>query len=108
MRLLIPACALAAALVAAPASSTPLRCNGRIIDEGMSAFYALTQCGEPLYTRVERGPVWARTRTGLSRIVGSYEVEHWYYDRGYGRFPAVLKITNGRIKKIEFLPHRSE
>jgi hypothetical protein len=45
---------------------------------------------------------------GGSRIVGLTLSEQWIYERGWGRFPAVLIFLDGTLKRIDFLPHRSD
>ena len=45
---------------------------------------------------------------GSSRIVGLTLSEQWIYDRGWGRFPAVLFFLDGTLRRIDYLPHRSD
>ena len=47
-------------------------------------------CGSPMSRIVEEFPVRARTTRGFSRFIGITTTEQWIYDRGWGRFPAVL------------------
>jgi hypothetical protein len=106
-RFLLLACfafAYTSALSAAPS----LRCNGRIVKVGVPAAYVLSQCGAPENPVVQESLARAGTLTGSSRIVGIALSEHWVYERGFGRFPAVLFFLDGRLKRIDFLPHRSD
>ena len=82
-----------------------LRCGGKIIDVGVPAAYVLAACGAPENQLVQEAPARARTLMG-SRLTGIAVSEHWVYDRGWGRFPAVLFFFDGTLRRIDFLPHR--
>jgi hypothetical protein len=84
-----------------------LRCKGRIVDVGDSAAKVLALCGNPSGRTVTRVPVRAAVGTGFTRFAGFSISEQWVYDRGYGKFPAVLYLYEGRIRRIDYLPHRS-
>ena len=47
-------------------------------------------------------------RYRIFRLVGIALSEQWIYERGWGRFPAVLVFVDGTLKRIDFLPHRSD
>ena len=86
----------------------PLRCNGRIIRVGVPAAYVLYECGAPENQVIQESVARAGTLTGSSRLVGIALSEQWVYERGWGRFPAVLVFVDGTLKRIDFLPHRSD
>ena len=100
---------MAALLVFAGAADAhgTLRCKGRIIDVGDSAAQVLALCGEPGKRIVSKFPVRAATRTGFSRHTGYTTYEQWIYDRGWGKFPAVLHFDAGKLRRIEHLRRRS-
>lgn len=85
-----------------------LRCNGRIIRVGVPAGYILSQCGPPANQTIQETTARAGTVFGSSRIVGLTLSEQWIYERGWGRFPAVLHFLDGTLRRIEYLPHRSD
>lgn len=101
-------CAVTSCLVATAASAMgPLRCKGKLIDPGVSMAYVLQKCGPPVYRIIETGPVRSRLVTGFAGLSGTYVSEEWVYERGFGRFPAVLIFGHGTLKRIEYLPERS-
>ncbi len=84
-----------------------LRCKGRIVDVGDTAAKVLALCGEPASRVVTTVPVRAAVQTGFTRFAGFATSEQWIYDRGYGKFPAVLFLDDGRIRRVDHLPRRS-
>lgn len=84
-----------------------LRCKGRLIDVGESAANVLKLCGSPSMRIVSRVPVRAAVKTGYTRFNGFATAEQWVYDRGWGKFPAVLYLDDGTIRRIDHLAHRS-
>ncbi len=84
-----------------------LRCQGRLIEVGDSAAAVTALCGEPSRRIVTEVPVRAGTVTGFTRFIGFTTSEQWIYDRGWGKFPAVLHVDDGRIQRIDYLPRRS-
>ncbi len=84
-----------------------LRCHGKLIRPGVSAAYILAICGPPERQLIQQVPARSRTVTGFSRLTGIAVSEQWIYDRGKGRFPAVLEFHEGKLRRIELLPHRS-
>ena len=85
----------------------PLRCKGKIVDIGDQAEEVLALCGKPAKRITRKTPVRAGVKGGFTRFAGYSLAEQWIYDRGWGKFPAVLHFDNGIIKKIEHLPYRS-
>ena len=83
-----------------------LRCKGRFIDVGASATEVLKLCGEPDKRVVTQIPVRAGNINTFTRFNGFATSEEWIYDRGWGKFPAVLHFDAGRIYRIEYLPRR--
>ncbi len=84
-----------------------LRCQGKIIDPGVTMAQVLAMCGSPKTRIIEEVPVRARVASGFSRFIGFTTTEQWVYDRGWGRFPAVLKFHDGKLRRIDYLPYRS-
>ena len=84
-----------------------LRCNGRLIKVGVPAAYVLSECGAPENQVSQESAVRTGTVNGLSRVTGIALSEQWIYDRGWGRFPAVLIFLDGTLQRIDFLPERS-
>ena len=103
LSLLVPALLVGSAVHGAG----PLRCDGRLIRPGMPAAYVLEKCGPPNSSATEQVPRQARTVTGFSRLAGISVSDQWIYNRGTGRFPAVLIIRDGRLIRIDYLPERS-
>ena len=104
----LPLLACLALFYTSAASAAPsLRCNGRIIRVGVPAAYVLSECGEPANHVTQESVTRSGTRTGHSRVTGIALSEQWIYDRGWGRFPAVLIFLDGTLRRIDFLPHRS-
>lgn len=93
---------------ASTASASPLRCNGRIIRVGVPAAYVLSECGAPQNQVIQESLQRAGTVTGNTRLVGIALSEQWIYDRGFGRFPAVLVFLDGTLRRIDYLPYRSD
>ena len=98
---------LAFCCCAAANAAGSLRCQGKIIRTGVPAVYVLATCGPPEYQLIQEVPARARTVTGFSRFIGIAVSEQWIYDRGAGKFPVVLEFYDGKLRRIEFLPHRS-
>ncbi len=84
-----------------------LRCQGKIIDLGDTMAQVLAMCGSPKTRIIEEVPVRARVASGFSRFIGITLTEQWVYDRGWGKFPAVLLFQDGKLQRIEYLPYRS-
>lgn len=105
--LLLLAC-LALFYTSAANAAPTLRCNGRIIKVGVPAAYILSECGDPDNQVLQETPARVGTVSGHSRIVGLALSEQWVYDRGWGRFPAVLFFLDGTLRRIDFLSVRSD
>ena len=106
-RLLLLAC-LALTYSGAANAEPSLRCNGRLLRIGVPAAYVLAECGAPASQTLQETTARAGTVFGASRIVGLTLSEQWVYERGWGRFPAVLYFLDGTLKRIDYLPHRSD
>ena len=83
-----------------------LRCKGKIIDPGMSMAKVLALCGEPRVRIIEQAPVRSRNFTGFSRFAGVAFTEIWEYDRGWGKFPAILRFQDETLKRVEYGRYR--
>jgi hypothetical protein len=103
--LLLVGLALSYASVASEPGS--FRCKGRIIRVGDPAALVLSLCGQPANQVVQESVARAATLTGGSRLAGIALSEQWLYERGWGRFPAVLVLLDGNVKRIDFLRYRS-
>jgi hypothetical protein len=75
---------------------------------GVPAAYVLSECGLPANQVIQESVARAGTAEGGSRLVGLALSEQWIYDRGWGRFPAVLVFLDGTLRRIDFLPTRSD
>lgn len=84
-------------------AASAMRCNGKIIDTGVSLGYVLAQCGEPEFHTTREVPVRTRNALGYSSLSGTSVAEFLIYDRGVGRFPAELHFVNGKLRRIELL-----
>lgn len=98
---------LASSYVSVASAEPALRCNGRIVRVGVPAAYVLSECGAPLDQVIQETTARVGTLSG-TRVVGLALSEQWVYDRGYGRFPAVLMFLDGTLRRIDFLPRRSD
>jgi hypothetical protein len=85
-----------------------LRCKGKIIEAGATRATVLALCGAPDLHVTEHAPVRAGSVLGGSRFIGIALDEQWVYDRGFGKFAAVLIFFDGRIQQVDYLPYRSE
>lgn len=101
--LLATACLWAAASIDA---REVFRCNGAIIETGLTIPYVLARCGEPDSRDVSNVPIRARSLYGASYVVGTATLEYWLYERGGGQFPAYLTFDQGRLRDIEFIYRR--
>ena len=84
-----------------------LRCKGKFIRPGATMAQVLALCGPPRNQIIEEVPVRSRVASGFSRLSGIAVTQYWEYDRGWGRFPAVLRFQDGTLTRIDYLPHRS-
>jgi hypothetical protein len=105
--LLLLACLAALSYTSAANAGSTLRCNGRIIKVGVPAAYVLSECGEPENQVFQESVGRAATVGGTSRLFVALS-EQWVYDRGWGRFPAVLVFLDGTLRRIDFIPVRSD
>ena len=84
-----------------------LRCKGKLISPGITMAEVLSLCGPPTGRIAQEIPVRHRVGTGFSRFSGIILDEQWAYDRGWGKFPALLLFQYGKLKRVEYLRHRS-
>lgn len=95
-------------LLAGPAGADgTLRCKGKLVDVGDNAAAVLSLCGKPVKRIVTQIPVRVGMRSGFTRIHGVTVHEQWIYDRGWGKFPALLHVDGGVVRRIEYLSRRS-
>jgi hypothetical protein len=83
-----------------------MRCGNALITVGMVASQVTAKCGPPKDKNVTEVPQRARRSGGRSAVIGTLRVERWTYDRGYGQFPALLTLEDGKLKSIELLTSR--
>ncbi len=88
--------------VAADADDS-LVCGNSLVTVGMVAGEIVARCGEPKTKAVEDIPIRVRHPNGTVGTAGIRHVERWTYDRGYGRFPALLTFEEGKLRSIELL-----
>jgi hypothetical protein len=84
------------------AHADTFRCGSKLIMEGDPAGKVLERCGEPQNKQVITEPVRAATALGGTMQTGTYTYEIWRFTRGSGKFPAILRIEGGVVKKIEY------
>lgn len=84
-----------------------LRCKGKIIDVGMSMDKVHALCGAPKSRSKEHTPVRSRNYLGFSRFKGVFHTEIWEYNRGWGKFPVVLRFEDKKLKRVEYGTERS-
>lgn len=78
-------------------------CRNALVTVGMVAGEVVARCGEPKSKDIEDTPVRVRHPNGTVGTAGVRHVERWTYDRGYGRFPALLTFEEGKLRSIELL-----
>ena len=87
-----------------PVSADTLRCGSVLVETGDDAGYVLKNCGEPNSAPAVTGPL---SRGGLYAPAEVFRANRWRYDRGPGKFPAVVVIgDDGRVAAINFEMHR--
>lgn len=75
-------------------------CDPHFIDEGLSSYQLLAECGEP--TAKESWHEYGRFKIGSHEIVsGRVEIEEWVYDFGPQHFIRFVRIIEGRVVKVE-------
>ena len=84
-----------------------LRCQGKLIRPGQDMAHILNRCGAPQDRVIEEVPVRSRVASGFTRFAGMTVVERWVYDRGWGKFPAVLIFQDGTLRRVDYLRYRS-
>jgi hypothetical protein len=97
--------ALALVSVAGYADET-MRCGNALITVGMVGSQVVAKCGQPKDKNVSEAVQRARRGSRSPAVAGTSRVEHWTYDRGYGKFPALLTFESGKLKSIELLTGR--
>jgi hypothetical protein len=94
--------ALLLAFSISAAHADTLRCGSKLIQEGDTAGKVLERCGQPQDKQVITEPIRAATSLGGTQQVGTYTYEIWRFVRGTGKFPALLRIEGGVVKKLEY------
>ena len=97
---------LGGAVAFAVRADDSLSCGNALITVGMVGPQVIERCGQPKDKSVTEVPQRVRRSSGTSAVVGTLRVERWTYDRGYGRFPALLRFEDGKLKSIELLTSR--
>jgi hypothetical protein len=97
---------LALAATQAAEARQGLRCNGSIVDPGLTVAEVLARCGQPDSRDVSSVPVRAMSLHGGSYVIGTASLEHWVYRRRGGQFPAHLTFDHGRLRHIELIYRR--
>ena len=100
------ACILGTLLLGAFAAQADdeVRCGNYIVSSDMTPEQILQKCGEPTSRKETEGDVRAANAGGGTRKVGVTRTEVWTYDRGYGTFPLVVTIVDGKVKSIDTQP----
>jgi hypothetical protein len=95
------AAALVALTCATAAADDSLVCGNSLATVGMVAGEVVARCGEPKTKAVEDIPIRVRHPNGTVGTAGIQHIERWTYDRGYGKFPALLTFEDGKLRSIE-------
>ena len=105
IRLALAVAGIAALTAFAPVARADrsMTCGNSLVRVGMTAPEVAAKCGEPKDKIIEQVPIQARTARGGTVLVGYTEVQRWTYDRGYGRFPAVLVFDDDKLKSIDVI-----
>ena len=98
MKHLLPLACFALAYASTASADPSLRCKGRIMKVGVPAAYILSECGPPANLTIQETTARAGTADGSTRVIGLTLSEQWIYERGWGRFPAVLHFLDGTLK----------
>lgn len=98
----IPAILLLGALAAR--ADDEVRCGNYIVSSDMTPAEILQKCGEPTSKKETESDVRAANAGRGTRKVGVTHTEVWTYDRGYGSFPLVVTIVDGKVKSIDTQP----
>jgi hypothetical protein len=86
------------------AADDQIVCGRSIVRVGMTASEISAKCGEPTEKTVADIPIRARNARGGTFETGAIvKVERWTFDRGFGRFPAILTFTDGKLQSIELV-----
>ena len=80
------------------AADDSLRCGGKIVRTGMKMDEVRKACGKPSSTEVEEHDV----RAG-NRVVGTTELNIWYYKRGSGQKTAMLEFDQDKLLSIKYV-----
>jgi hypothetical protein len=99
----IVAVIVALACAAVVDADDSLVCGNSLVTVGMAAGEIVARCGEPRTKAVEDIPIRVRHPNGTVGTAGIQHIERWTYDRGYGKFPALLTFEEGKLRSIELL-----
>lgn len=96
-------CAAAAMPLPAAHADQSLMCGNSLVSVGMVSTQIVAKCGNPKDKSVTDEPVRVRNANGAVVVAGTRRLEQWTYDRGYGRFLALLKFEDGKLKSIDLV-----
>ena len=99
----LAAAAMALAGAVAANADDSLMCSNSLVTVGMVAGEIVARCGEPKTIAAEDIPIRVRNANGTVGTAGIQHIERWTYDRGYGKFPALLTFEEGKLRSIELL-----
>lgn len=77
-----------------------MRCGGEIVRPGDTTRTVAKRCGEPISRDAAGLAPAAPSADDGARIV-DVPIEQWVYDRGPGRFAAIVTLSGGRVASIE-------
>jgi|SRR5690606_38210107 len=95
--------AVGAAVAMRAAADDSLVCGNSLVTVGMVESEVVARCGEPRSKQIEDIPIRVRRLNGTVGDAGIQHIERWTYDRGYGKFPALLTFEEGKLRSIELL-----
>lgn len=93
VRMLVAFAVAFAGVMVCPAAADTMKCGRYQVTVGDSKATVLQLCGEPVIREVISGGEGAT----------SVRKEQWIYDRGKGRFQALLTFEGITLKQIDFL-----
>ena len=83
-----------------------MRCDGGLVEPGDTPSTVTRRCGPPLLRdTIGLAPGAPAPSVGDAPVL-EVPIEQWVYDRGTGRFVAIVTLRDGRIEAIEDGPRR--
>jgi hypothetical protein len=78
-----------------------MRCGSHLVSRSDPLEEFIKKCGEPTSKDIQVQDIRAPSAAGGRHTVGQTTVEVWTYDRGPQKFPMIVTVVDGKVKKIE-------